>query len=87
MVDEKKNLPESLKINENGRERSLKTIGDKWSYLQRYKFQSNSQPYYVMLDHDGNALGDYYFNYKEDVDLYMQFINMGLRIFKEKQAQ
>ncbi len=87
MVDAKKDLPEALKINENGRQRSLTTIGDKWSYLQRYKFQSNSQPYYVMLDHDGNALGDYYFNYKEDVDLYMQFINMGLRIFKEKNSK
>lgn len=87
MVDAKKDLPEALKINENGRQRSLTTIGDKWSYLQRYKFQSNSQPYYVMLDHDGNALGDYYFNYKEDVDLYIQFINMGLRIFKEKNSK
>lgn len=84
MVDAKKDLPEPLKINENGRQRMLTTIGDKWSYLQRYKFQSNSQPYYVMLDHDGSALGDYYFNYKEDVNLYMQFINMGLKAYKDK---
>ena len=84
MVDDKTSLPQQIKIQEGGRERTLKTIGDKWSYLQRYKFQSNSQPYYVMLDHDGKPLSDYFFAYKEDVDLYLQFINMGLKNFKER---
>lgn len=87
MVDDKASLPEHIKIQEGGRERTLKTIGDKWSYLQRYKFQSNSQPYYVMLDHDGSSLGEHFFAYEEDVDLYMQFINMGLRIFDEKHSK
>lgn len=84
MVDDKTPLPEHIKIEEGGRTRTLKTIGDKWSYLQRYKFKSNSQPYYVMLDHDGNSLGEYFFAYNEDVPLYLEFMNYGLKKFKEK---
>lgn len=85
MVDDKTPLPEHIKIEEGGRTRTLKTIGDKWSYLQRYKFKSNSQPYYVMLDHEGNSLGKHFFAYKEDVELYLSFMNQGLKKFKEKQ--
>ncbi len=84
MVDDKTPLPEHIKIEEGGRTRTLKTIGDKWSYLQRYKFQSNSQPYYVMLDHDGNTLGEHFFAYEENVELYISFMNQGLKKFKEK---
>lgn len=87
MVDDKTDLPEYIKIEEGGRTRTLKTIGDKWSYLQRYKFQSNSQPYYVMLDHDGNSLGEHFFAYEEDVPLYLQFMELGLKKFKEKQSK
>ena len=84
MVDDKTPLPKHIKIEEGGRTRTLKTIGDKWSYLQRYKFQSNSQPYYVMLDHDGDSLGEYFFAYEENVPLYLEFMNYGLKKFKEK---
>lgn len=87
MVDDKKSLPEHIQIEEGGRTRTLKTIGDKWSYLQRYKFAYNAQPYYVMLDHEGKPLIDYFFAYKEDVELYLEFINAGLAKFKEKQSK
>ena len=87
MVDDKTALPQHIKIEEGGRERTLKTIGDKWSYLQRHKFSSNSQPYYVMLNHDGSPLADYFFAYEEDVELYMQFIDMGLKNFRERQSK
>lgn len=55
-VDDKKELPESYQIEENGKLRTVRTIGDKWSYLQRSKFGANAQPFYVMLDNKGMPL-------------------------------
>ena len=50
MVDDKTKLPQPIEIQENGKTRKLKTIGDKWSYLQRSKFGSNAQPFYILLN-------------------------------------
>ena len=55
-VDDKTELEKPFEVQENGRTRSIKTIGDKWSYLQRIKFGANAQPFYVMLDNNGNPL-------------------------------
>ncbi|NDV77430.1 protein-disulfide reductase DsbD [Dysgonomonas sp. 511] len=82
MVDDKKSLPEVIEVDENGKKTKLKTIGDKWSYLQRHKFGTNSQPYYVLLDHAGNPIGPSY-AYDEDVDKYIGFLNIGLQNFKK----
>ena len=65
-VDEKTKLPEPIKVMENGKERTLRTVGDKWSYLQRSKFGANAQPFYVLLDNEGNPLNKSY-SYDEDV--------------------
>lgn len=88
MVDDKEALPEILEVKErNGKTTRLKTIGDKWSYLQRYKFSTNSQPYYVLLNHEGKPLGQSY-AYKEDIDEYIKFLNVGLSNFrKEKDSR
>lgn len=86
MVDDKKALPEVIEVEENGRKSKLKTVGDKWSYLQRHKFGTNSQPYYVQLDPSGTPIGPYYV-YKEDVPEYVKFLNVGLDNFKKKQEQ
>lgn len=83
MVDDKTKLPEPLRIEENGRTRTLKTIGDKWSYLQRSKFGANAQPFYVTLDGDGKPLGPSY-AFNEDVSLYIRFLENGLKQFKSK---
>ena len=56
MVDDKTPLPTPMTVEENGRKYALTTVGEKWSYLQRHKFSSNSQPYYVVLDTDGQLL-------------------------------
>lgn len=56
MVDEKKELPQPIEVVENGKKVTLDTYGDRWSYLQRYKFQANAQPYYVILNNDGELL-------------------------------
>lgn len=52
-VDDKTALPEPYQITENGKIRTVRTVGDKWSYLQRSKFGANAQPFYVMLDNRG----------------------------------
>jgi len=81
-VDEKKALPEPIKITENGTERVLKTIGDKWSYLQRSKFGANAQPFYVLIDNQGKPLNKSY-AYDEDIAKYIQFLETGLKNYKE----
>lgn len=77
-VDEKAKLPEPVKITENGVERTLRTVGDKWSYLQRSKFGANAQPFYVLLDNEGMPLNKSY-SYDEDVQKYVDFLNVGLK--------
>lgn len=83
MVDDKTKLPEPIQIEENGKKRTLKTVGDKWSYLQRSKFGANAQPFYVTLDGEGKPLGPSY-AFNEDVSLYIQFLEKGLKQFKSK---
>lgn len=81
MVDDKTKLPEIIEVEENGKITKLKTIGDKWSYLQRHKFGANAQPYYIALDTDGNVISPSY-AYDEDVNKYIQFLNTGISNFK-----
>ena len=81
IVDDKTKLAEPIEIQENGKTRKLKTIGDKWSYLQRSKFGANAQPFYILLNHDGEPLGPSY-AFNEDVSQYMKFLRNGLSRFK-----
>ena len=80
MVDERTRLPETIEVDENGRTSRLRTVGDKWSYLQRHKFGTQSQPYYVVLDHEGKPLSPAH-AYDESVDNYVEFLQTGLRNF------
>lgn len=59
-VDDKTSLAKPYEVEENGRIRTIKTVGDKWSYLQRSKFGANAQPFYVMLDNEGKPLNKSY---------------------------
>ena len=77
MVDEKTALPETIEVEEAGKKVRLRTIGDKWSYLQRMKFGANAQPFYVLLDNEGKPLASSY-AYNEDVPAYMDFLKSGL---------
>lgn len=77
MVDDKKALPEPIYVEENGKKVKLTTYGDRWSYLQRYKFGANSQPYYVVLNARGELIsGPYY--YDESIDGFIGFLNKGI---------
>ena len=81
-VDEKTKLPEPVKVMENGTERTLRTVGDKWSYLQRSKFGANAQPFYVLLDNEGMPLNKSY-SYDEDIQKYVEFLQTGLKNYKK----
>ena len=77
-VDDKTPLPEPIVVTENGQERKLRTVGDRWSYLQRYRFGANAQPFYVLLGPDGKPLAPSY-SFNEDVNAYIEWLNSGLK--------
>ena len=83
MVDDKTPLAQVEEVQENGKNVKLRTVGDKWSYLQRTKFGANAQPFYVLLDAEGMPLNSSY-SYNEDVDAYVNFLQTGLKNFKAK---
>ncbi|MCM1021383.1 MAG: thioredoxin family protein [Muribaculum sp.] len=76
MVDDKKKLPQPIMVEENGKQIQLDTYGDKWSYLQRHKFNANAQPYYVVLSPDGNLLSGPY-SYDENILKFSKFLTKG----------
>ncbi|MFA6839037.1 MAG: cytochrome c biogenesis protein CcdA, partial [Dysgonamonadaceae bacterium] len=82
MVDDKTKLSETIEVEENGKITKLKTIGDKWSYLQRHKFGANAQPYYIALDNQGKPVSSSY-AYDENVDKYLDFLQSGLNNYKK----
>ncbi len=76
-VDDKTPLEEPVQVIENGQQRTLRTVGDKWSYLQRTKVGANTQPVYVLLDNDGMPLNGSR-SYDEDISEYVKFLRTGL---------
>lgn len=81
-VDDKQPLAKPIEVTVNGQKRTLRTVGDKWSYLQQSKFGALAQPYYVTLDAEGNPLSRP-FSYKEDVTDYLNFLQEGLGNYKK----
>lgn len=85
IVDDKSRLAQPLEVTEtNGDRRTLKTVGERWSYFQRTKFGSNAQPFYVMLDNTGHPLAASY-GFDEDVDKYITWLRGGLKAYKDRQ--
>ncbi len=83
-VDDKTPLPEKLTVQENGQQVTLRTVGDRWSYLQRSKFGANAQPFYVLLDNEGHPLTGSY-SYNEDIAAYVNFLQRGLSQYSQRQ--
>ena len=93
-VDDKTALPQPIKVTEKGQQRTLRTIGDKWSYFQRSRFGHNTQPFYVLLDSRQTFTkgeGSYMHavlqkprSYDEDIAAYIQFLQSGLKAFKNR---
>lgn len=87
MVDDKTPLSSPLTVKEkDGKERVLRTYGDKWSYLQRTKFGANAQPYHVIVDKNANPLAPA-FVYKEDVPGYIKFLENGKKRFYQNESK
>ncbi len=82
-VDDKTPLDEPMTVTENGQERTLRTVGDKWSYLQRHKFGANTQPFYVLIDADGKPLGGSR-SYDEDINGYVKYLQDGLDTYSHR---
>ena len=74
IVDDKTKLAEPITLEENGKTVTLKTIGDKWSHMQRAHYQSNAQPYYVQLDADGNRIVEGSYAYDEDIQKFLEWL-------------
>ena len=85
MVDDKTKLDKPITIEKDGKViKKIKTIGDKWSYLQEVKFNANSQPYYVVLNSKGELMSGP-FVYKEDIEGFLDFLKRGKEKYdKEK---
>lgn len=84
-VDNKQEI-EPITVNENGKKRKLRTLGDKWSYLQQVKFGANSQPFYVLLDNEGMPLNKSY-AYNRNVQSYINFLEKGLKNYEERKSK
>ena len=81
-VDDKTPLAEPIKVNEDGQQRTLRTIGDKWSYLQSHKFGANAQPFYVAINPTTGKPLTGSRGHNKDVQAYIDFLNQGLMNFK-----
>ena len=84
-VDKKNELPLDLQkeVLWNGSSRKLKSVGDRWSYLQNTKYQSSTQPQYWIIDGDENHFSDSS-SYDSDIDKYIEWLDKGLGKFKNK---
>lgn len=83
MVDDKKELVKPMEVKANGTEYNLETVGEKWAFLQSYKFGANSQPYYIALDNEGRPLNDPVY-YDNSVEKFMLWLNQGLERYDGK---
>ena len=82
-VDDRTSLPEEEhRVEEyGGKAFRIRTIGNKWSYLQASRFDRNAQPFYVMIDHDGKHIGGSA-GYDPDSEVFVEFLKEGLSQFK-----
>lgn len=83
-VDDRTTLPEDQQYvsTTGGRERKIRTVGQKWSDFQASRYGINTQPFYLILDHEENLLTEPY-SYNTDVKAYLEFLNKGYNAFKK----
>ena len=85
-VDDKTPLPATVEVTEaDGSTSKLRTVGDKWSYLQRYKFGAQTQPFYVLVDHEARPMAPSY-SYDENINQFIQWLQSGLNVFRQRSA-
>ena len=81
-VDDKTPLAQPVEVEENGQKRTLRTVGDKWSYLERVKIGANTQPFYLLLDPATGKPLNGLRSYDEDIPAYVEFLKTGLANYK-----
>ena len=81
-VDDKTPLAQPIEVEENGQKRTLRTVGDKWSYLERVKIGANTQPFYLLLDPATGKPLNGLRSYDEDIPAYVEFLKTGLANYK-----
>jgi len=82
-VDEKLPLPkdEQIEVEIGGKTKQLRTVGNKWSYMQAQRFGTNSQPYYVILDYAEKQLGPSA-AYDPDIEKFVNWLESGQKAFE-----
>ncbi|MDD3878003.1 MAG: cytochrome c biogenesis protein CcdA [Bacteroidales bacterium] len=85
-VDDRTTLPEAQQYisTAGGRERKIRTVGNKWSDFQAVNFGVNSQPYYLLLDNEGNKLVPDAFSFDTDIEKFRDFLQRGLTAYENK---
>ncbi len=82
-VDDKTPLPQPIEVTDvDGTTRKLRTVGDKWSYLERTKIGANTQPFYVLLDPATGKPLNGLRSYDEDIAQYIEFLQKGLKNYQ-----
>lgn len=86
-VDDKTELERPFQVEgENGKKIWITTVGEKWTYLQNFKFGGSAQPFYVIVDGHGDPLASPY-SYNPDVDAYIRFLKGGLDSYEERNSK
>lgn len=85
-VDDKRELPENEQYESEVTNKRIKTIGNKWSEFQIKKYEANAQPYYVLLDHEGENLNEYS-AYNPDIEEYLAWLREGITAFQNSKKQ
>ena len=84
-VDDKTPLKEPMVVTDaQGNQKTLRTVGAKWSYLQSHKFGANAQPFYVAVDPTTGKPLTGSRGHNKDVSAYVDFLNQGLRNFNQE---
>ncbi len=83
MVDDKKELAEPMIVTEDGKTKTLTTVGERWSYLQYHKFGISSQPYYILLDNKGKPLSAPRV-YDENVGAFTAWLEERIETYKQR---
>ncbi len=86
MVDDKAPIATPYEVTENGRRVLIETVGERWSYLQRHKFGTNQQPFYVILDNAGRPLV-HAMAYDENIDSFVAWLNAGVAAYKNAENE
>jgi thiol:disulfide interchange protein DsbD len=85
VTDDKTELSNPYKVNEDGKDVLIETVGEKWAYLQRHKFSASTQPYYIVLDNAGNAISPYRsYDANENVEDFKNWLLKGVEEYKTK---